>query len=60
MLSQRFTVNIVRIGIRGTDRAMFRPTNQCGPAIAAGVTCNYVVTFTPTSVGVRGPVFVWN
>jgi Tol biopolymer transport system component len=47
------TVDIARIGIRGTDRAMFKLTNQCGLAIEAGVTCNCTITFKPTSLGLK-------
>ncbi len=47
------TINIARIGIRGTNRTQFLPTNLCGHSIAPGVTCNYVITFRPTSLGLE-------
>jgi Tol biopolymer transport system component len=47
------TIDFARIGIRGTDRTQFLPTNNCGHSIAPGVTCNYVITFKPASPGLK-------
>jgi Tol biopolymer transport system component len=46
-------VDIARIGIRGTHRSQFRPTNNCGLSIAPGLKCYYVVTFKPASAGLK-------
>jgi Tol biopolymer transport system component len=45
--------NILRMGIRGTDRTQFLPTNHCGTEIVAGTSCEVVITFKPTSVGFK-------
>jgi hypothetical protein len=46
-------INILRIGIRGTDRTQFVPTNHCGHEVIAGTSCEVVITFKPTSVGFK-------
>jgi Tol biopolymer transport system component len=46
-------VDIARVGIRGTHRSQFRPTNNCGLSIAPGLKCYYVITFKPASPGLK-------
>ncbi len=41
------------IAVTGTDNGDFSQTNVCGTSLAAGATCNIVVTFTPSAAGSR-------
>ena len=44
---------INRIGINGTNRRDFAQTNNCGPSLPAGSSCQIQVTFTPLHAGTR-------
>jgi hypothetical protein len=46
-------LNIVSIGIAGTNSSDFSQTNTCGPRVAAGTSCTINVTFAPTASGAR-------
>ena len=48
------TLNITANTITGTNQADFKITSQtCGATLAAGVSCNYVLTATPSASGLR-------
>jgi Tol biopolymer transport system component len=42
---------ILSVGLRGTDRAMFKLANRCPASVPVGTGCSMQVTFTPTSLG---------
>jgi hypothetical protein len=44
---------ISSVTIQGTDPKDFTQTNTCGTSVAAGVSCKFIVTFTPTATGTR-------
>jgi len=46
-------LNIVSIGIAGTNSSDFSQTNTCGPSVAAGTSCTINVAFAPTASGAR-------
>ena len=45
-------VTFKSVGIGGENQG-FRQTNTCGSSLAAGATCTFTITFTPTHTGVR-------
>jgi len=48
------------VGINGADFRDFVQTNDCPSTIAAGASCTFSVTFTPTAVGNRNSNLVIN
>ena len=46
-------LNIMSIGIVGTNRGDFAQTNNCGTSIPANGSCTINVTFTPRATGTR-------
>jgi len=46
-------LSIAGIGIMGTNPGDFAQTNNCGTSVAAGASCTFTVTFTPTASGNR-------
>jgi hypothetical protein len=59
--AQTFTLNntgnaalsITGIAFTGTNPGDFGQTNTCGSSVAAGGSCTFTVTFTPTAIGSR-------
>ena len=47
------TLNIMSIGIVGTNKGDFAQTNNCGASIPAKGSCTINVTFTPRATGTR-------
>jgi hypothetical protein len=47
------SLGIRSISITGTNNADFAQTNNCGSSVAAGKSCTFTVTFTPTATGTR-------
>jgi hypothetical protein len=47
--STRSTLPITAIGILGPGQASFAQTNNCGPSLGNGFSCQISVTFTPTA-----------
>ncbi len=48
-----FSLSITGIAITGTNPGDFAQTNDCGTTVAAGASCTFSVTFTPTALGNR-------
>src|SRR6266446_8180632 len=48
-----FSLSITGIAITGTNPGDFAQTNDCGTTVAAGASCTFSVTFTPTAIGSR-------
>src|SRR5262249_55153558 len=48
------TLTINGKNITGANPGDFAQTNNCGASLAAGVSCTFSVTFTPSAVGARG------
>jgi len=46
-------LTITGIGITGPNPGDFAQTNDCGTSVAAGTSCTFSVTFTPTASGNR-------
>jgi hypothetical protein len=46
-------LSITGIGISGPNPADFAQTNDCGTSVAAGTSCTFSVTFSPTAIGNR-------
>ncbi|HKW62503.1 MAG TPA: choice-of-anchor D domain-containing protein [Candidatus Acidoferrum sp.] len=46
-------LSITGIGIAGPNGGDFAQTNDCGTSVAAGASCGFSVTFTPTASGNR-------
>jgi hypothetical protein len=46
-------LSITGIGITGPNPGDFAQTNDCGTSVAAGASCTFSVTFTPTGSGNR-------
>jgi hypothetical protein len=46
-------LSITGIGIAGANPGDFSQTNNCGSSVAAGASCTFSVTFTPTASGNR-------
>lgn len=46
-------LSIVRVGLGGTDAAMFTIAHRCGAVVAIGAGCKISVTFRPTSAGLK-------
>jgi hypothetical protein len=47
------TLNITSITTTGTNPGDFAQTNTCGTTVAAGKSCTFTITFTPTYTGGR-------
>ncbi len=46
-------LSITGIGTTGSNPGDFAQTNDCGTSVAAGASCTFTVTFTPTASGNR-------
>ena len=46
-------LNITSIALTGTYPGDYAQTNNCGSSVAAGSTCTFSITFTPSSTGLR-------
>ena len=46
-------LNITSIALTGTVPGDYAQTNNCGSSVAAGSTCTFSITFTPSSTGLR-------
>ena len=46
-------LSIAGVGITGQNPGDFTQTNNCGTSVAAGASCTFTVTFTPTASGNR-------
>src|SRR5256885_5002708 len=46
-------MSIAGVGITGQNPGDFAQTNNCGTSVAAGASCTFTVTFTPTASGSR-------
>ncbi len=46
-------LNLTSIGLAGTAAADYSQTNNCGSSVPAGGSCTILVTFTPSTGGVR-------
>ena len=44
-------LNITSIALTGSDPSVYAQTNNCGSSVAAGGTCTFLITFTPSSTG---------
>ncbi len=47
-------LTITNIAVTGANPGDFAQTNTCGSGVAAGGSCSFSVTFTPTATGSRG------
>jgi hypothetical protein len=45
------TLTIKQVVVTGTDPADFAQTNTCGSSVAAGASCTFSITFTPSASG---------
>ena len=48
------TLNVNTKLITGANANNFAQTNNCGASLAAGASCTFSITFTPSAVGARG------
>jgi hypothetical protein len=46
-------LSIKTVSITGTNNSDFAQTNTCGASVAAGASCTFSVTFTPSATGSR-------